>query len=96
MKVVLGRRAAAQIEKRRVWWQTNRSERDLFDQELETAIGALEDGASGLPIVREAHGHAIRRWLMPSVGCHLYFRIDGDVVTIVAAWGAVRGREPRL
>ena len=96
MKVVLGGRAGAQIDRRRSWWRANRSERDLFDQEYDEAIDELEKSAATLPIVRHVRGHPIRRWLMPSVGCHLYFRIDGDVVTILAAWGAVRGRQPKL
>lgn len=95
MKVVLGGRAGAQVDRRRVWWRANRSEHELFDEEFDSAIEALEERASELPVVRTIRGHDIRRWLMRRTRCHLYFRIDGDVVTIVAAWGATR-RVPRL
>ncbi len=37
------------------------------------------------------------RCLMPKTKKHVYYRLDGDdVVRIMAVWGAIRGRDPKL
>ncbi len=96
MKVVFAELAAAQVDARRAWWRAHRAAQDVFDDELEAAVRTLAERAESLPIVRNARGRAIRRVLMPRSACHLYFEIDGENVIVVAAWGAARGRLPRL
>lgn len=96
MKVRIAERAEAQIEKRRAWWRTNRAERDVFDDELDVALAHLHEHAVTLPIVRRVRGRAVRRVLMPRTKCHLNFEVLADEVVIMAAWGAARGRQPRL
>ena len=96
MKVRLAERAEAQLDERRTWWRAHREERDLFDEELAVAVRFLAVNATTLPVVRNTHGHSYRRVLMPRTGCHLYFEVIGEEVFVMAAWGATRGRLPRL
>ena len=95
MKVKIAPKAEKQLDARRSWWRENRTERELFDEELEMAKKTLAESGETLPIVR-IRAKPVRRWLMPRTACHLYFMIEDDTITIVAAWGATRGREPRL
>jgi hypothetical protein len=69
----------AQIDARRSWWGTHRTERELFDDELDIAV----------------KGHTIRRVLMPRASCHLYFEVLDDEIIVFAAWGAKQRRKPR-
>ena len=96
MKVRIAERAEAQLDERRTWWRTHREERDLFDEEFDAAVKFLRVNANTLPIVRKTREHSFRRVLMPRSGCHLYFEVIGEEVFVVAAWGASRGRLPRL
>ena len=96
MKVRVAEPAEAQIEARRSWWREHRTERDLFDEELDAALRFLRDSGATLPVVRKRRGRAIRRVLMQRTGCHLYFELLGSEVVVIAAWGATRGRLPRL
>jgi hypothetical protein len=47
---------------------------------------------------RERHGAVIRRWPMVKTERHVYFEADveRDVATALRAWGARRGRGPKL
>jgi hypothetical protein len=56
----------------------------------------LRVNANTLPIARKTRGHSFRRVLMPRSACHLYFEVIAEEVFVVAAWGASRGRLPRL
>jgi plasmid stabilization system protein ParE len=97
MRVELTPEAAAQLESRKRWWRANRHAAvDLFDRELLEAIALIAERALLLPVAREVRGRHIRRVLMEKTACHLYFEVDekNAVVTIVSAWGAVRGKGP--
>lgn len=80
----------AQLE-RREWWRENRSEVDLFDEELAAAVASLAERNTQLPIVAMHGERQVRRLLMPKTRCHLYFEIRGDLVIVVSAWGARMG-----
>jgi hypothetical protein len=51
----------------------------------------------GSPYV-ERHGALVRRVLFPKTRNHVYYEIDrkNDIVMILAAWGAPKGRGPKL
>jgi plasmid stabilization system protein ParE len=69
---------------------------DLFGAELAEATVLLaatpEMGrrypAAGIP--------GLRRVLLRATRYHLYYVSEGDLVTLLAVWSAVRGRSPRL
>jgi plasmid stabilization system protein ParE len=44
--------------------------------------------AAGIP--------GLRRVLLRATRYHVYYVSDGDLVTVLAVWSAVRGRSPRL
>ena len=43
-------------------------------------------------------GLSVRRVLLPKTGTHVYYSVDedADLVTVVAVWGAPKGRGPKL
>ena len=96
MKVRFAERAEAQLDERHAWWRAHRDERDLFNEELDAAVRFLAVNATTMPVVRKTGGRSFRRVLMPRTACHLYFEVIDEEVFVVAAWGATRGRLPRL
>jgi hypothetical protein len=94
VKVRFAEQAEAQIDTRRSWWRTHRTERELFDDELDIAVSFLRENGSTLPILRQVKGHTIRRVLMPRASCHLYFEVLDEII-VFAAWGAKQRRQPR-
>jgi hypothetical protein len=96
VKVRVAEPAERQIEKRRAWWLGHRTERELFTEELDAAMRDLRENAATIAVWRHVGGRAVRRVLMSRTRCHLYFELVDDEVVIVAAWGATRGRRPRL
>lgn len=49
-------------------------------------------------IYAERGKRTVRRVLLPKTGTHVYYSLDAnrDTLTILAVWGAQRGRTPRL
>jgi plasmid stabilization system protein ParE len=93
------REALAQAVARRDWWIANRpAARDAFDDELASAVLDLAERAASIPVVSIRSGVPVRRLLMPTTRCHVYFAIDESrgVVEILALWGARMGRLPPL
>jgi plasmid stabilization system protein ParE len=97
--VRFGLRALRDAERVDAWWRMNRpAAPDLFSDELRQAIallgstpsiGTRYDAPTRLPTLRV---------LLPESQIHMYYRIEsqGDAVTIMALWGARRGRGPAL
>ena len=98
MDVRFSPEAETQIAARRDWWREHRDEADIFDEELAHAVARIGDSPTAFPWFGIRAGRLIRRCLMERTRCHLYFEVDASAgfVTIVLAWGAVRGRKPRL
>jgi hypothetical protein len=48
-------------------------------------------------VYTERHATAVRRVLLPKTKNHVYYEIDREnaVVTILAVWGAPKGRGPK-
>jgi plasmid stabilization system protein ParE len=77
------------------WWRANRSSApELFLAEASAAFDAvLAAPLTGRMIaVRGAPG--TRRIVLRTTRYHVYYRVERDIVTIVAIWSAVRGRGP--
>lgn len=97
MRVEFRPEARAQIVERKRWWQEHRREALLrFDEELRDSIEWLRERPTSARILFVRDGFEFRRWLMPTVRCHLYYFVDevAGVVHVVAAWGARRGTMP--
>ena len=69
----------------------------FFEQELMVAYSTIQEHPEYGQRYRVVRGEQVWRWLMPKAKKHVYYRLDGDnVVRIMAVWGAIRGREPKL
>jgi plasmid stabilization system protein ParE len=99
MRVVIAPEAEAQILIRKRWWRSHRPKSsERFDQELAEAFNQIGQMPKSFPAYSERSGRIVRRCLLRKASCHLYFEVMEAVgeVWIVAAWGAVQGRGPRL
>lgn len=96
LRVEFSPEALTQVEARRAWWQENRDNAGLFDDELADAIAYLAEHAGSLPVVMEIGPRKIRRSLLPKTRCHLYFEVESDRVFVASAWGAIMGKPPPL
>lgn len=95
MKVEFSGEAEAQVQQIDAWWRENRrAAPDLFADELDQALVALEDApALG---VRYAPRPEVRRLLLKRTHYHLYIVEETERVYVLAVWSAFRGRGPRL
>jgi plasmid stabilization system protein ParE len=99
VKLEISKRARSHIEKRQAWWSEHRpAARSLFLDELAAAERQLRHAPELGAFYVECNGRIIRRVLLPKTGTHVYYALDAncDLVTILAVWGAQRGRAPRL
>lgn len=95
MKVELSDEAQVQVQRIDAWWRENRpAASDLFADELEQALRALE-GAPGLGVRYEPRP-GVRRLLLRQTHYHLYFLEEQERVHVLAVWSAFRGRGPGL
>lgn len=94
-------RAVREAERYTVWWREHRpAARGLFEEELAAALNRIRTAPQlGMVygVIRELE---YRRVLLPETRYHVYYRLAGtptdERVRIVAIWGAVRGRGPRM
>ncbi len=95
MKVELSAKARAQVREIDAWWRENRQAApDLFTDELDRALFALEETpALG---VRYAPRPSVRRLLLKRSGYHVYAQEEPERVFVVAVWSVFRRRGPRL
>ena len=93
MKVVVAPVAAAQLLARKRWWRANRPKApERFDHELDAMLAKIADRPESFPVFSARSERTIRRCLLVSTRCHLYFEIipAANEVWIVAARGAVQ------
>jgi plasmid stabilization system protein ParE len=99
VRLEISRRARRQIEKIHAWWTDSRpSARSLFLDELSRAEQLLRTNPEvGIVYIVQRSG-AIRRILLIESEYHLYYRYvpSRSEIQIIAIWGAIRGRGPRL
>ena len=80
------------------WWRENRlAARLLFDQELAAALEQIRTQPDTGLVYSGIAGKGYQRLLMPRTRFHVYYRLTTpDTIRVVAIWGAVRERGPRL
>ena len=86
--------ARHQIDLEHRWWLENRDQRELFEDELGSALNllALLPGI-GTPY-ELSPGPGVRRLYLDKIACHLYYSYDDEQVIIKSLWGSKRGRLP--
>jgi plasmid stabilization system protein ParE len=91
------RRAQAQIDRAGRWWDENRDlAPEAFDEDLSEAFLLLtaEPGV-GTPVLRTRMPGVVRLHLA-RIRYHLYYRIRGDRVEVLALWHTSRGGGPSV
>ena len=97
MNVRVTKRAQAQIDRAARWWDENRDlAPEAFDEDLAEAFLLLgaEPGV-GAPVLRTP-ARGVRHLHLARIRYHLYYRVRGDQVEVLALWHTSRGRGPSL
>jgi len=81
-------RAAAEVERADTWWRENRPA--VPQVELLSARPGI-----GRP-VENANLAGTRRIQLDRVQYHVYYRVAGEDLVVLAFWQAQRGQEPRI
>ena len=98
MRVEIAKRAARNAERIDRWWREHRDSSDLFAHEFREAIHFLETVADAGTPWQTAMRPRLRRLLLRKTQRHVYFEPfdEGELIQIVAVWGAARERSPIL
>jgi len=81
------------------WWKVNRpAAPDLFRRELEDVVRLVATSPTvGTPAeIGDADFSGVRRALMRRTRYHVYYRVTGERLEVLAVWHAVRGELPTL
>jgi plasmid stabilization system protein ParE len=90
-------RARREINAAAAWWSDNRpAAPGAIAQDLREAFDLLVEFPGLGTRVENAKSPDTRRWLLRRVGCHIYYRVRGNRLEVVAFWSADRGRGPRI
>ena len=96
MKVRVTKRAQAQIDRAAQWWDENRDlVPEAFDEDLAKAflLLSVEPGV-GAPVLNAPQN--VRRLHLARTRYHLYYRVRGAEVQVLALWHTRRGSRPSL
>jgi toxin ParE1/3/4 len=97
LPVVLQRRAIQEIEEINAWWRVNRpASPDLFLREFESMLIAAAMMPTLGATVRGERAPGLRRVLLRRTRYHVYYRVRGEVLEVLAVWHASRGVGPGL
>ena len=97
LRVEVTPRAAAQIESAATWWSENRlAAPDAIRLDLEDALSllALQPGIGARS--KSSRYPDLRRLYLSRVKYHVYYRIAGDKLVVLALWHSSRGGGPVL
>ena len=97
MRIRVTRRADAHIEKAAAWWEQNRPlSPGALDEELAEAFALLlSQPAIGAPALN-ARTKGLRRVHLARVHYHLYYRVRGEQIDVIALWHTSRGSPPSV
>jgi plasmid stabilization system protein ParE len=96
-RVVVTRRAAAEIGDLASWWRLNRPKAPgAVREEIERAFSLLSLQPNIGARARSERLGGVRRILLSRIRYHLYYRVDegSHQVEVLALWHANRGRGP--
>ena len=79
------------------WWRANRrAAPDLFLRELEEAVALIANSPTLGRAANDDDLRGVRRVLMGRTRYHVYYRVTGEIVEVLAIWYGVRGEGPTL
>ena len=92
MRIRVTKRADAHIEQAATWWEQNRPlAPGALDEELAEAFALLlSQPAIGAPALN-ARTKGVRRVHLARVHYHLYYRVHGEQIDVLALWHTSRG-----
>ncbi len=97
MNVRVTKRAQAQIDRAARWWDENRDQvPEAFDEDLAEALLLLSAEPSVGALVLRTRVQGVRRLHLARIRYHLYYRIRGDRVEVLALWHTSRGVGPSV
>jgi plasmid stabilization system protein ParE len=97
LRIDISLRAVAQIEEAAAWWIANRpAAPGAIGQEIERGFSLLSIQPSLGARALNVRLRGIRRLHLSRVHYHLYYRVRGQVVEVLAFWHTSRGRPPRV
>jgi plasmid stabilization system protein ParE len=97
LAVVLQRRAIREIEEIDAWWRHNRpASPNLFLSELESMLAAAALMPTLGAAVRGERAPGLRHVLLRRTKYHVYYRVRGQALEVLAVWHAARGASPSL
>lgn len=97
MRVLVTRRAQAQIDRAALWWDQNRPlAPEAFDEELAEAFSLLSvEPGIGAP-ASNVRAQGVRRLHVARIHYFLYYRVRSGEVQVLALWHTSRGSGPAL
>lgn len=98
MRLEVTKRAQREAKRLAGWWLEHRDKApELFEEELLAAYGVILSEPALGHTYAVSRGRRIQRVLMPRTKNHVYYHQKStDVVQVIAIWGAIRGRGPKL
>ena len=97
LRVEVTPRAAAQIESAAAWWVDNRlAAPDAIRLDLADALSLLARQPGIGARSKSTRYPDLRRLYLSRVRYHLYYRVTGDKLVVLALWHSSRGGGPVL
>lgn len=97
LRVEVTPRAALHVERAARWWAENRlADPNAIDVDLEEALSLLAQQPGIGARSKSARYPDLRRLYLSRVKYHVYYRVVGDSLLVVAFWHASRGSGPVL
>ena len=97
MNVAFHPRAAEDAAAINGWWKANRrAAPDLFLRELEEAVGLIANSPTLGTAANDDDLPGVRRVLMRRTRYHVYYRVTGEILEVLAIWHGARGEGPTL
>jgi hypothetical protein len=80
------------------WWREHRDAHDLFARELAAVRTQLREAPKIGSMYTVLDGLPVRRVMLRKTRVHVYYSVDDDaeLITVLAVWGAPKGRGPKL
>ncbi len=95
LKLRIGRRAAAQIEKADHWWRENRlAAPGALREDLDAGFSALLIQRAIGTKVANTKLDGVRRLHLGRVRYYVYYRVEGEELIVLAVWHSSRGHQP--
>jgi plasmid stabilization system protein ParE len=89
--------AEAQIEVINSWWHANRlAAPDLFSQELAEAFANIRAAPDAGHRYARGGFKGVRRVPLRATRHHVYYVVTHSTVHVIAVWGSVKKRGPKL